>query len=178
MPDLNELLKWSLANSGTPTGATAAPVDGRSNMAALHPSDPLHPSNESAVAAPPPAPRSDLNADMLEVIMGKADSTLMKEQLEVAVDESKSVEDRVQALDNFEMVRTPLVAVGIRTEGGVAHRVDRQRQQHYIDEALGTSAESAGIARGRHCDADLLGHRDRGAEQPKSARGRALLRYQ
>lgn len=109
MPDLNELLKWSLANSGSPSGtagAIAESADGasRTNMAALHTSDPLHPDNEAALAAQPSAYRSDLNADMLEVIMGKADSTIMKEQLEVAVDESKSVEDRVQALDNFEMV--------------------------------------------------------------------------
>lgn len=36
--------------------------------------------------------------------MGKSDSVEMKEQMAVAVDESRSVDDRVQALDNFEMV--------------------------------------------------------------------------
>ena len=39
------------------------------------------------------------------MILGKPDSELMKEALAVAVDEQKDEDERVQALDNFEMVR-------------------------------------------------------------------------
>ena len=42
--------------------------------------------------------------EILEMLMGKPDSTTMKEKLAFARDESMSVEDRVSALDDFEMV--------------------------------------------------------------------------
>ncbi|OSD00061.1 nucleotide exchange factor Fes1 [Trametes coccinea BRFM310] len=54
--------------------------------------------------APPPQPRSDLDPGIIDMILGKPDSELMKEALAVAVDESKDEDDRIQALDNFEML--------------------------------------------------------------------------
>ncbi|KAJ2979235.1 hypothetical protein NUW54_g11169 [Trametes sanguinea] len=54
--------------------------------------------------APPPQPRSDLDPGIIDMILGKPDSELMKEALAVAVDESKDEDDRLQALDNFEML--------------------------------------------------------------------------
>ncbi|KAI0324503.1 Fes1-domain-containing protein [Cubamyces sp. BRFM 1775] len=53
---------------------------------------------------PPPQPRSDLDPSIIDMILGKPDSELMKEALAVAVDESKDEDDRLQALDNFEML--------------------------------------------------------------------------
>jgi hsp70-interacting protein len=44
---------------------------------------------------------------MLDLIMGKSDSVVMKEKMALAVDESQDVADRVDALDDFEMVSTP-----------------------------------------------------------------------
>ncbi|KAI0659587.1 armadillo-type protein, partial [Cubamyces menziesii] len=73
--DMENLLRWSIANSG--------PRDANQ---------------------PPPQPRSDLDPSIIDMILGKPDSELMKEALAVAVDESKDEDDRLQALDNFEML--------------------------------------------------------------------------
>ncbi|KAI0673146.1 armadillo-type protein [Trametes maxima] len=72
---MENLLRWSIANS-EPRGADQ----------------------------PPPQPRSDLDPGVIDTILGRPDSALMKEALAIAVDESKDEDDRVQALDNFEML--------------------------------------------------------------------------
>jgi hypothetical protein len=43
---------------------------------------------------------------MLDHIMGKGDSAIMKEKMAFAMDETNSEDDRVEALDDFEMVST------------------------------------------------------------------------
>ncbi|EIW56471.1 nucleotide exchange factors-like protein [Trametes versicolor FP-101664 SS1] len=53
---------------------------------------------------PPPQPRSDLDPAIIDMILGKSDAELMKEALTIAVDETKDEDDRLQALDNFEML--------------------------------------------------------------------------
>jgi len=58
----------------------------------------------TAPGAPPPEPRKDLDPAIIDHILGKSDAQLMKEALEIAVDPSQSEDDRVQALDNFEML--------------------------------------------------------------------------
>ncbi|ORX40046.1 nucleotide exchange factor Fes1-domain-containing protein [Kockovaella imperatae] len=131
MPDLNELLRWSIANSTPPTsgaqgdgttGAEQPPLSLRFNPAsetpspgssALHPSDPQygtssyggqnaedHPAHSTNTPAANPA----LNSEILEAIMGKSDSTVMKEKMAFALDESNDVDQRVEALDDFEML--------------------------------------------------------------------------
>lgn len=52
----------------------------------------------------PPAPRQDLDPGIIDAILGKSDSELMKEALAIAVDEKRGDDERVQALDDFEMV--------------------------------------------------------------------------
>lgn len=93
---------------------------------ALHPSDPLYRAqqnstdDDSPLSTPGPETpitgtsslpgiprRSDLTSEMLDVILGKGDSVIMKEKIEFALDESQSVEQRCEALDDFEMVCTP-----------------------------------------------------------------------
>ncbi|KAH9853001.1 nucleotide exchange factors-like protein [Lenzites betulinus] len=69
------LLRWGLANS-----------------------DPRGPDE------PPPQPRSDLDPGVIDMLLGKPDAELMKEALAIAVDETKDEDDRLQALDNFEML--------------------------------------------------------------------------
>lgn len=51
-----------------------------------------------------PQPRQ-IDPEIINAIMGKPESELMKEAVAVAVDTEKSEDDRLQALDNFEMVR-------------------------------------------------------------------------
>ncbi|KAF5392920.1 hypothetical protein D9757_001064 [Collybiopsis confluens] len=51
----------------------------------------------------PPAPRSDLNPEIIDMLLGKSDAELMKEAINIALDESRSEDDRVDALDNLEM---------------------------------------------------------------------------
>ena len=130
MPDLNDLLRWSIANSTQPQPpSTDNQLSLRYNPApnpsggssALHTSDPFYrtpqPDDVSTASSPGPttpvtgisalpglARRSDLNTDVLDAIMGKSDSALMKEKMAFAVDESKELEDRVSALDDMEMV--------------------------------------------------------------------------
>lgn len=103
-------LKFKPSSSGTGTANSA-----------LHPSDPLYrAANDDISPASTPGPatplsgsttlpalprRSDLTTEMLDVIMGRPDSAVMKEKMAIAVDESQDVEARVIALDDFEMVR-------------------------------------------------------------------------
>lgn len=143
MPDLNELLKWSILNSAQ-NQATNAPQSGSENSqlslrfnpatsnpsapsSALHPNDPQHRSNAaigesddiSPASTPGPAtpmsttgdlplPRGVRSVqesnDILEMLMGKPDSTTMREKLEYAQNAENDVDSRVEALDDFEMV--------------------------------------------------------------------------
>jgi hsp70-interacting protein len=52
---------------------------------------------------PPPA-RRDIDPGIIDHILGKPDAVLMKEALEVALDESRDDDARIQALDDFEML--------------------------------------------------------------------------
>lgn len=126
MPDLNELLAWATANTAQPEATQADQTDGQlslrfnptttpsSGSSALHPSDPGHPTSGPQALAPSDsdsagqsstrAKREDLTSEMLDFIMGKSDSIIMKEKMAVAMDTSKSIDERVQALDDFEML--------------------------------------------------------------------------
>ena len=73
---MEQLLRWSIANS--------TPGDN---------------------SQPPPRPRTDLDPGVIDAILGKSDAELMKEALTVAVDENRDEDERIQALDDFEMVR-------------------------------------------------------------------------
>nr|ODN93980.1 hsp70-like protein [Cryptococcus depauperatus CBS 7841] len=53
----------------------------------------------------PRANREDLTTEMLDLIMGKGDSIIMKEKMAIATDENQSIDSRVKALDDFEMAR-------------------------------------------------------------------------
>ncbi|GJE88989.1 nucleotide exchange factors-like protein [Phanerochaete sordida] len=58
----------------------------------------------SAQPPQPPQPRKDLDPGIIDMILGKPDSELMKENLAIAVDEKRSEDERLEALDNFEML--------------------------------------------------------------------------
>ncbi|KAF9784498.1 nucleotide exchange factors-like protein [Thelephora terrestris] len=51
----------------------------------------------------PPPVRRDIDPGIIDHILGKPDAVLMKEALEVALDESRDDDTRIQALDDFEM---------------------------------------------------------------------------
>lgn len=122
MPDLNELLKWSIANSTGPPAqiqpdAADEPLSLRFNppsdspstgSSAIHPSDPLYAASadtaHDATRTQPTPAQTTLTSEILDTIMGKPDSTVMKEKMEFALDESFPVDERVEALDDFEMV--------------------------------------------------------------------------
>ena len=118
---MNELLAWATANTPAPAAADTNSSDGQlqirfnpnstsSGSSALHPSDaglPAH--NDLAPSAPADADptrakRSDLTSEMLDLILGKSDSIIMKEKMAAATDENETIDNRVQALDDFEMV--------------------------------------------------------------------------
>ncbi|WWC62527.1 uncharacterized protein I303_105123 [Kwoniella dejecticola CBS 10117] len=156
MPDLNELLRWSIANSTQPqnqdetqsiqsgeqvpsseggltirynppssaSGNGASSTRPNGGTAVLHSSDSA-PADLSPASTPGPgtptgepatfplptaattgggAQRSDLTTEMLDLILGKSDSITMKEKMAFAVDESNPLEERVEALDDFEML--------------------------------------------------------------------------
>lgn len=81
----DELLKWGIRN---------APMnpDGTSSVAQV----------SADVAA---GRRPDLaDPGLYEAIMGKSEAQMMQEELAVATDSSRTIEDRCTALDNFEML--------------------------------------------------------------------------
>ena len=61
--------------------------------------------NSEAGEPQPPSERKELDPAVIDMILGKPDAELMKEALAIAVDEKWSENDRLEALDNFEMVR-------------------------------------------------------------------------
>ena len=74
---MDSLLRWGIENSSPPVPGAA-----------------------------PPVPRTDLDPAIIDMILGKPDAVLMKEALAIAVDETKSEDERVEALDHIEMVRS------------------------------------------------------------------------
>ncbi|KAK0203951.1 adenyl-nucleotide exchange factor, partial [Desarmillaria ectypa] len=58
----------------------------------------------SGPSAGPPQPRTDLDPGVIDVILGKSDAELMKEDLAVAIDPHRSEDARVEALDHLEML--------------------------------------------------------------------------
>jgi len=77
---MEHLLRWGIQNSGPGDG------DGQNS-------------------SPNPQPRKDLDPAILDHILGRPDSELMKEALSQASDEEQSENYRVTALDNLEMAR-------------------------------------------------------------------------
>jgi hsp70-interacting protein len=75
---MQSLLRWSIENSATQVGA---------------------PSNGSS-----PSERQNLDPGIIDAILGKPDSDQMKEDLAIAVDTTRSEDERVEALDHLEMV--------------------------------------------------------------------------
>ncbi|KAF4574912.1 hsp70 nucleotide exchange factor fes1 [Pleurotus pulmonarius] len=55
-------------------------------------------------SAPDPSRVKDLDPGIIDMILGKPDAVQMKEDLSVAVDEARSEEDRISALDHLEML--------------------------------------------------------------------------
>ncbi|PWN90767.1 Fes1-domain-containing protein [Acaromyces ingoldii] len=87
--NLDDLLKWSIAQQGADPDARAA------NGQTMH-----------DVAADLQAGRRPDLADpgLYDALMGKNEAQMMKEELSAAMDTSRSEDDRVTALDNFEML--------------------------------------------------------------------------
>ena len=53
--------------------------------------------------APPPA-RKDVDPEIINYILGKPDAVLMKEALDIALDQNRDEDARIQALDDIEML--------------------------------------------------------------------------
>ena len=53
--------------------------------------------------APPPT-RKDLDPGIIDYLLGKPDAVLMKEALEIALDQNRDGDARIQALEDFEML--------------------------------------------------------------------------
>ncbi|KAH9476827.1 Hsp70 nucleotide exchange factor FES1 [Psilocybe cubensis] len=59
---------------------------------------------DSAASDHPPAERKDLDPAIIDMILGKPDSVQMKEDMAIAVDDAKSEDERINALDHMEML--------------------------------------------------------------------------
>lgn len=91
---MESLLRWSIENStgpGAQASTASQPVGSGS-------------SGSTAVTSVNAAPRQHLDPSIIDHILGKSDGQLMKEALTVAVDRNRSDDERIQALDDFEMV--------------------------------------------------------------------------
>ena len=75
---MQSLLRWSIENS--------TPLD-------------------SAPSDRPPVDRKNLDPAIIDMILGKPDAELMKEDMSLAVDANQSEDDRINALDHLEMVK-------------------------------------------------------------------------
>ncbi|KDR78336.1 hypothetical protein GALMADRAFT_245459 [Galerina marginata CBS 339.88] len=64
----------------------------------------LEHSGDNATGDRPPAERKDLDPAIIDLILGKPDAEQMKEDMAIAVDESKDEEERINALDHLEML--------------------------------------------------------------------------
>jgi len=78
---MQSLLRWSIENSTTT-------------------------STDSDVASPPTRQRTDLDPGIIDAILGRPDSELMKEALAKAQDSSLDEDARLTALDDLEMVKS------------------------------------------------------------------------
>ncbi|KAG2117729.1 armadillo-type protein [Suillus clintonianus] len=58
----------------------------------------------SSPGDPPPRPINNLDPGIIDHILGKPDAQLMKEALKIGVDETQAEDDRLQALDDLEML--------------------------------------------------------------------------
>jgi hypothetical protein len=76
---MQSLLRWGIENSGNDDG--------------------------SATGAVPLARRTDLDPGIIDAILGRPDSELMKEALAKAQDASLDEDARITALDDLEMVK-------------------------------------------------------------------------
>ncbi|KAK4204268.1 nucleotide exchange factor Fes1-domain-containing protein [Triangularia verruculosa] len=84
--NLTNLLKWGIENS-----AVSNPAN-----------DPSAPAGSPAAA---PAPRSDLNPEILSALMGgPSDADLMKAAMEVLHDPAATLDNKLIAFDNFEQL--------------------------------------------------------------------------
>jgi hypothetical protein len=61
--------------------------------------------NSTPSTGPPPTTTNRLDPGIIDHILGKPDAQLMKEALTVGLDERQTEDDRLQALDDLEMVR-------------------------------------------------------------------------
>ena len=61
-------------------------------------------SSSPANGSQPSRNQQPLDPGVIDVILGKPDSELMKSAMSVAVDENRSEDERVAALDDLEMV--------------------------------------------------------------------------
>ena len=81
----DELLKWGLRNAPTNEDGTSSLTQVAADVAAGR--------------------RPDLtDPGLYDAIMGKSEAQMMQEELSVAVNAARTVEDRCTALDNFEML--------------------------------------------------------------------------
>lgn len=75
---MQSLLRWSIENS-TPSDGTATDR--------------------------PTVERKNLDPAIIDMILGRPDAELMKEDISVAIDANRSEDERINALDHLEMVR-------------------------------------------------------------------------
>lgn len=116
MADLNTLLRWAVENTpqkpeGNAEGMQLSFKPAAEGQSASEGNSALHPSDEGIPAHAEPAPSTSepkkdnkLSTEILDLIMGKPDSVTMKEKMEIATNKAADVDERVQALDDFEML--------------------------------------------------------------------------
>jgi len=118
--------------------------------------------------APPPA-RKDLDPGIIDHLLGKPDAVLMKEALDVAIDEKRGEDARVQALDNFEMLVEHIDNANGTLDVTQFHRgahrpVSRPRKAEDVG-SIAIPSDISKLVR-RDQGTDPLDNRHRGPKQP------------
>lgn len=98
MPDaLQQLLHWSTEQTA------AAQSAGSSTSTAVTVKSDASPETSTSTAAAP-VPQQKLDTAILDHIMGKSEAVMMREKLAIAVDQEQDLNERIMAMDDFEMV--------------------------------------------------------------------------
>lgn len=100
MPDaLQQLLHWS-----TEQTAAAQSAAGSTSTAVTAKPDASPETSTSTAAAAAPVAQQKLDTAILDHIMGKSEAVMMRDKLAIMVDQEQDLNERIMAMDDFEMV--------------------------------------------------------------------------
>ena len=155
MPDaLQQLLQWSTQQ----TAAAQSAASSTSTAVTVKPEASPETSASTSTAAAP-APQQKLDTAILDHIMGKSEAVMMRDKLAIMVDQEQDLNERIMAMDDFEMVSggkgIPINPVADKNILAV-DRINRQCRRYAEHEHVAKSSRVAHGQAGSHHQARML----------------------